>query len=157
MTLLTILAHAESDLRIPARAAILARCHELRADALRMADTATAQQLKLLIDALDGGIEMVWTMGDLLVSSASAAGRVYMVSCGVCNCPARKPCKHLKLVEVLLDMLDTAAGDADLEADCDEMAAQPWTIGALAQRRMAATTPIKVRIVAARASCWATL
>lgn len=120
---ITILPHADSDLTIPPVSAIIVRAGELHADAVRQSDLATARQLKNLIDALVSGMRMTWALGDLLVSSASTPGVVYTVSCGACNCPAYKPCKHLKLAEVLLDMFDTQAGDADLEADADDWAA----------------------------------
>jgi hypothetical protein len=120
MTTLTILPHTESDLAIPPVAAILDRVDDLADDAWRHDDNATYRQLVHLRDALKRGMQMAWSLGDLLVTSASSAGVVYTVSCGACNCPAYKPCKHLKLAEVLLDMLDTAAGDADLEADVDQ-------------------------------------
>ena len=136
MSDLRILPHAESDLAIPATADIRTRCHELRADSLQQHDSATARQLELLIEALDSGIKMAWVLGDLLVSSASAPGRVYTVSCGRCNCPARKPCKHAKLADVLLEMLDTAAVDSDFEADCDEAAPAPWIVGGFIRQRL---------------------
>lgn len=120
MTTLQILPHTETDLSVPSIAAILDRASEQRADALRLADLSTARQLELLLLALKGGMQMAWNYGDLLVSSASTPGTVYTVSCGQCNCPARKPCKHLKLAEVLLDMLDTLAESADIEADVDD-------------------------------------
>lgn len=119
MTTLTILPHAETDLTIPPMSAISDRAGELRADALRLADLATARQLELLISALGGGMRMAWSYGDLLVSSASTPGAVYTVSCGACTCPARKPCKHLKLAELLLDMFEAACDTADMEADAD--------------------------------------
>ena len=120
MTTLQILPHTETDLTIPPITAIRDRASEQRADALRIQDKPTADQLDNLIKALKRNIRMAWNYGDLLVSSASTPGTVYTVSCGVCNCPARKPCKHLKLAEVLIDMLDTLAESADIEADVDD-------------------------------------
>ena len=117
---ITILPHTETDLSVPPIAAILDRANEQRADALRLSDLTTARQLENLATALRHGMQMAWNYGDLLVSSASTPGTVYTVSCGQCNCPARKPCKHLKLAEVLLDMLDTLAESADIEADIDD-------------------------------------
>jgi len=125
-----------SDLPIPPASLILARVAELRADATHQRDTERARQLGHLHDALKAGIRMTWVLGDLLVSSASTPGVVYTVSCGDCTCPARKPCKHLALAEVLLDMLDTQAGDADLEADCDELDAPLWSVGRVLGQRL---------------------
>jgi hypothetical protein len=114
-----ILPHAETDLPIPPVSAILARCNDLVGDAERQHDTDTRRGLGRLINALESGMRMCWSLGDLRVSSASTPGVVYTVSCGACNCPARKPCKHLKLAEMLLDMLDTQAGDADFDPPID--------------------------------------
>jgi hypothetical protein len=118
-----ILPHAESDLPIPPVTQILARASELRADAQRRADDATARQLGHLIDALNGGVRMVWVLGDLLVTSASTPHTVYTVSCGECNCPAYRPCKHLALAEVLLSLLETEADSMDM---ADVSPCQPW-------------------------------
>lgn len=148
---ITILPHAESDLPIPPVSDILMRAAELRADAIIAGDGDTARGLNNLIAALNGGMRMVWVLGDLLVSSASTPGVVYTVSCGQCNCPAYKPCKHLRLAELLLEMLDTAADDGDLEADIDA-----WEFDA-AMADYPEARPVALRIVDARRSCWATL
>ena len=114
---ITILPHAESDMTIPPVVAIQDRVRDLADQAWRQDDNATYRQLVNLADALKRGIKMTWSMGDLVVTSASTPGVVYTVSCGACNCPAHKPCKHLKLAEVLLDMLDTVADSADMACD----------------------------------------
>lgn len=132
-----ILPHVDSDLPIPPVSAILSRVNEMAADAERQGDTERWRQMGRLINALESGMRMVWVLGDILVSSASTPGVIYTVSCGHCTCPARKPCKHLALAEVLLDLLDTQAGDADLEADCDELEPPLWSVGAVLGQRLA--------------------
>jgi hypothetical protein len=137
MSDLRILPHADSDLPIPRTTDIIARIADLRRDAVQQCDTERTRQLNNLATALTAGIRMAWVLGDLLVSSASTPGVIYTVSCGSCNCPARKPCKHLALAEVLLDLLDAQSGDADLEADCDEAESPLWSVGAVLGQRLA--------------------
>lgn len=127
---------------LPTRAAIIARIADLRGDAFHQSDSATVRQLDLLTTALDAGMLFTWNDdGDLCIASASTPGLIYRVSCGVCTCPARKPCKHLALYEILITLADEAATDADLEADCDEAAPQPWIIGALFRRLRSCDPP----------------
>jgi hypothetical protein len=121
-------ARFESDQAIPAAADILAVAKEQRADAVRQNDGATVRQLDKVIVGITCGAQLRWVLGDLHVSSVNNPGTTYVLSCGQCSCPAFKPCWHLKLLEILLDMLDTAAGDADMEADADELAIMDaWT------------------------------
>lgn len=152
---ITILPYAESDVAIPANAAILARAADLRADAVQQRDTARVRQLDHLRDALRSGVRMAWNLGDLLVSSASTPGAHYVVSCGRCNCPAYKPCKHLALFDILIDMLDTDAGDADFEIEPETPDPQPWRIGAFLARQIDASgrAALARRICAARSRC----
>lgn len=119
----------------PPRTAIQARILDLRADALHQSDATTVRQLDRLTKALDAGMLFCWNDdGDLCIASASTPGQVYTASRHGCTCEARKPCKHLALRSILLEMFDEAATDADIEADCDEAAPQPWIIGALFRR-----------------------
>jgi len=115
-------AHYDSDLMIPAAADILVVAKEQRADAVQQHDAATIRQLDRVIVGVACGARIWWDLGDLHVTSVNNPGAEYIVSCGQCNCPAFKPCWHMKLWDILLDMLDTAAGDADMEADADELA-----------------------------------
>lgn len=124
-------------MNIPPMQSIRDRIADERADAVQAHDEASVRQLDHLIDALKRGMQMTWAMGDLLVSSASTPGVVYTVAGGRCNCPAYKPCKHLKLAELLLDIFETDCETADQEAD--------------------AYRAIAPRIIAARRVCWSRL
>jgi hypothetical protein len=117
-------AQHDSDMAIPAQAEILAVCVEQRADAVRQHDDATVRQLDRVIVGVSCGAQLRWVLGDLHIGSVNNPGVIYILSCGRCPCPATKPCWHLKLLDILLEMQDTAAGDADMEADADEWAMQ---------------------------------
>jgi hypothetical protein len=155
-----ILPHAESDLSIPSIAAIIARVDDLADTAWRQDDTDSYRQLVRLRDALSRGIRMTWSLGDLLVSSASTLGVVYTVSCGACNCPAWKPCKHLKLAEVLLLMLDTIAETADMACvppDTDPGEDLPNDIPPTSPGRLPFPPAVFAKIAAARSVRYARL
>lgn len=112
-----------SDMPIPTPAIILVRAVELRADAVQARDDGTVRQLDRVIVSLSCGASAWWLDGNLCVTSVNSPGVIYVISCGVCSCPARKPCWHMQLLDLILDIQDTLAGDADFEADADDAAA----------------------------------
>ena len=58
---------------------------------------------KLIINiALGAGF--CWAGADLLVESLSSPGKVYTVSAGACDCKASRPCWHLRLCALLLEL-----------------------------------------------------
>ena len=106
-----------SDAPIPPRAAILDRASELRESAVRQNDAACVRQIDRLIVSVACGARMAWDRGVLLVMSLNTPGNVYRVRCGQCSCTSRKPCWHAALYETLVDMIDTEAVTADMDAE----------------------------------------
>lgn len=127
----------DSDLTIPPAADICARAKEEAELARRRGDAVTAARLSRVRMNVLSGARLKWHQGDLLVNSVNTPSAVYTVSAHGCTCPATKPCWHQQLVELLIDMQDDAAGDADLEADADDPLPPPWRIGAFIGRRLA--------------------
>lgn len=137
-----------SDMPIATPAQILARAVELRADAVLAHDATTVRALDRVIVALTCGAQAWWADGDLCVTSINSPGVIYALSCGVCSCEARKPCWHMALLDLILDIQDTAAGDADLEADADDDADESGatTIQLDITRPAPAATPAPLRL-----------
>jgi hypothetical protein len=128
-----------SDLFIPRTADILDRVLDCRESAARLADDATARQLDRLIAKLPGA-RLTWQLGTLYIVSPS--GGRYQVTRAGCSCPNgqkcdKRQCWHVALHELLLDMLDTEAESADIEAE--------------------APRAVWPRVAAARSLVWATL
>lgn len=123
-----------SDAPIPAASDIIARAAELRESAVRQNDSACVRQIDRLIVSVACGARMAWDRGVLLVQSLNTPSNIYRVRCGQCTCKATKPCWHNALYELLLDMQQTEADTADMEA-----------------------SPLGQRIAAARVSCWVAL
>lgn len=106
-----------SDMPIPPLFVLLPRAAELRGSALRQNDPACVRQIDRLIVSVACGARMAWDRGTLLVQSLNTPGAVYRVRCGQCTCKATKPCWHNALYELLLDMQQTLADTADMDAD----------------------------------------
>jgi hypothetical protein len=106
-----------SDLPVPPVIAILGRAAEWRAGFVRQSDAAAIRQIDRLIVSVACGARMAWDRGVLLVESLNTPENVYRVRCGQCTCKATKPCWHNALYELLLDLAQTAADTADMEAD----------------------------------------
>jgi hypothetical protein len=163
---------------LPTTATIADRAAELIATATRRNDTDAIAVLARVCENIARGAQLRWDMYDLHVTSANRPGAQYTVSCGVCDCPARKPCWHICAFELALELLDEQAGDADFEADADDPEPEPapvitsWVMSDYAIRRlvvapmvartrqaletMRAQQRLAARICAARgASAWA--
>jgi len=105
---------------LPTTARIADRAAELIATATRHGDTAAIAVLSRVCENIAKGAQLTWDMYDLHVTSANRPGAQYTVSCGVCDCPARKPCWHVGAYELALELLDEQAGDCDFELDADD-------------------------------------
>jgi hypothetical protein len=115
---------SDSDQAIPVGAAILDVVADRIELAMCQADEQTARRLNRVRENVARGARLRWSFGDLHIASVNSPGVTYVLSCGRCPCKATKPCWHLELLDVLLEMADTAAGDADLEAELDELEAE---------------------------------
>jgi hypothetical protein len=105
-------------MRIPARQLIIDRASDVRSDAVARKDLATVKGIDTLIKNLYNGMKLRWDAdGALIVRSCNTPGAVYAVTAQRCSCPAHKPCVHMRLHELLLDMQATAAESADMEED----------------------------------------
>lgn len=102
-----------SDLPIPPAADITARAVELRMSAVRQQDAPAVRQAERVIVGVACGARMAWDLGTLLVTSLNTPENVYRVRCGQCTCLARKPCWHVALCELLIELLETEAQTAD--------------------------------------------
>lgn len=127
-----------SDLLIPRTTAIIARALDYRDSAARIGDTAALRQIDRLIAKLPDA-RLCWQLGTLHIVSPS--GGRYQVTRAGCDCPNgtrghARQCWHVALFELLLDLFETACDSADMAADAPTVA---------------------LRIVAARAVCWAQL
>lgn len=105
---------------LPTTATIADRAAELIAMATRRNDTDAIAVLARVCENIAKGAQLRWDMYDLHVTSVNRPGAVYIVSCGVCDCPAYKPCWHIAAYEIAVELLDDQAGDADFEADADD-------------------------------------
>lgn len=124
-------ASPESDLVIPAAADILARATDDQRQAQLHGDLAGANQLNRLRMNITRGARLTWCLGDLLIQSVNNPGQVYSVNRSGCTCKngqaGRAQCWHVALYDLLLDMRDTEAETADMEADaaCDPPGENP--------------------------------
>lgn len=104
-------------MRVPSLSSIVNRALDLRGDAVQAHDESTVKGIDNLIANLYRGMKMRWSIdGSLIVTSATTAGRAYRVTGQGCDCPAFVPCKHMRLRELLLDMLETEAETRDMAA-----------------------------------------
>ncbi len=93
-----------SDQPIPAAHDITARAVELRAAGIRQNDPAAVRQAERVIVGVACGAQASWQIGALLITSITTPGNVYRVRCGACTCQARKPCWHIALCELLIEL-----------------------------------------------------
>lgn len=111
----------ESDRALPPVADILAVAKERFDTAQQHGDYAGAAQLARLRQNLARGAHLTWQFGDLLVASVNTPGAVYTVNRRGCTCPngqaGRSSCWHVALYDLLLDMHQEAADEADEAAD----------------------------------------
>lgn len=125
-------------MNIPTTTTIRNRAAELMDMATRHGDTAAIAVLDRVERNLANGARLTWDLYDMTVYSANTLGAVYTVSCGACDCPARKPCWHLAAFEIALELLDDASDDADFEADADDLSINWLVEGAAIGRRLCA-------------------
>lgn len=128
----------QSDLRIPRTSDILDRAADERERAERLNDKAAYDQFGRLIERLPGA-RLCWVLGTLHIDSTS--GNTYHVTRAGCSClngtkSNTQACYHWALFNLLLDMLDTLAESADMDAD---------------------ERPVAPRIVACRSIIWGAL
>lgn len=105
---------------LPTTATIADRAAELIATATRRNDTDAIAVLARVCENIAKGAQLRWDMYDLHVTIANRLGAQYTVSCGVCDCPAYKPCWHIAAYEIAIELLNDQAGDCDFEADADD-------------------------------------
>jgi hypothetical protein len=105
-------------MRIPARQSIIDRANDERADAVHAHDESTVRQLDTLIGNLHKGAKLRWAAdGALMTTSCNTKGNIYRTTQHTCDCPAFKPCWHMRMFDLLLDMLQTEAETADQACD----------------------------------------
>ena len=121
----------DTDLTIPPAAEIMDLAAERAHIAHHHDDIAGATQLDRVRMNIHNGARLTWHYGDLLIQSVNHPGQVYSVSRRGCTCPngaaGRSTCWHVALYDLLLDLLDERATDADYAAD--RAAALPEQIG----------------------------
>ena len=114
-------AQPASDLDIPALDTILTLAQERGETAQRYSDDAGVRQLDRLRMNLLKGATLQWHRGDLLIQSVNNPGLVYRVNARGCSCPngmaGRSSCWHVALYDLLIDLQEQAAIDADMQAD----------------------------------------
>lgn len=110
-----------TDLDIPALDTILTIAQERGETAQRYGDDAGVRQLDRLRMNLLKGATLQWHRGDLLIQSVNNPGLVYRVNARGCSCPngmaGRSSCWHVALYDLLIDLQEQAAIDADMQAD----------------------------------------
>lgn len=111
-------------MNIPTTTTIRDRAAELMDMATRHGDTAAIAVLDRVERNLANGARLAWDMYDMTVYSANTLGAVYMVSCGACDCPARKPCWHIAAYEIAIELLHEASDTADNDADMAALEAE---------------------------------
>ncbi len=52
-----------------------------------------------------------------MTTSCNTKGNIYRTTQHTCDCPAFKPCWHMRMFDLLLDMLQTEADTADMQCD----------------------------------------
>lgn len=104
-------------MRIPSLTSIVNRALDLRSDALNQNDPAGVAHIDTMIRNLYRGAKLRWNDdGALLVASCNTIGAVYATTAHSCSCEARGPCWHMRVFELLVDMLETEAETADMAA-----------------------------------------
>ncbi len=146
----------QSDMTIPRLTDILDRALDARQIAARQADAATVRQIDRLIAKLPEA-RLCWQLGTLHLTSPS--GATYHITRAGCDCDNGRRCHaracwHVLCFELLLDIFDTLAESADMDADPPvDIPDEPWppTPGGPEPPEW------RNRIVAARRVCWAAL
>ncbi len=104
-------------MKVPSTTRIVNRALDLRGDAQQQHDSATVNGIDTLVKNLYRGAKAKWaTDGALLVTSVNTLGAVYVVTERACDCQAYRPCWHLRLRALLLDMFETEVETADMHA-----------------------------------------
>lgn len=105
-------------MRVPSKQRIIDRANDARADATAHHADDTVRHLDTLISNLYRGMSAKWNAdGHLIVRSANTRGAVYTATSNNCSCPAYVDyCCHRRLLDLILDILDTEAETADMEA-----------------------------------------
>lgn len=110
-----------SDTAIPSAEEIADLAKERSDLAQQHGDWAGAAQLNRLRVNVLRRARLCWHLGDLLISSLNTPGAIYSVNRRGCSCPngraGKAQCWHVALYDLLLDMQQTAADTADMEAD----------------------------------------
>jgi hypothetical protein len=108
-------------LTIPAQADILARASDLRRDSQLQRDSSAVKAFNAIIASVVCDYDVLsWDGPYLTVASESHPGATHQVSGFGCSCEARKPCWHQRLRDLLLDMLQTEAESADMDAEMED-------------------------------------
>lgn len=119
------LKYGVSDLLIPAAADILAVAKERSDLAQQHGDWAGAAQLNRLRVNVGKGAGLSWHLGDLLIQSVNHPGQVYSVSRRGCTCPngqkGKSSCWHVALFDLLIDMQEERAAEADDAATAQQL------------------------------------
>lgn len=119
------LKYGASDLLIPPAEEILAVAQERSELAQRHEDWAGAAQLNRLRVNVGRGARLSWQLGDLLIQSLNTPGAVYAVNRRGCTCPngraGKAQCWHIALYDLLLDLQQERADDADDAAQRAEL------------------------------------
>jgi hypothetical protein len=114
-------------LSIPPAESILQRAADLRYDARQQRDASAIKASAAIIASVVCDYDtLAWDGQYLTVASESHPGATHQVSAFGCSCPAKKPCWHMRLRELLIGLFETEAESADIQADADELpAARP--------------------------------
>lgn len=101
-------------MRLPSKQRIIDRALDQRGDALLQHDSIARRQIDTLIGNMYSGARLAWSQdGSLRVASVNTPGAVYTTTDRSCTCLARGLCWHMRIRELLLDILDTEATTAD--------------------------------------------
>lgn len=143
-------AQAASDLPIPSLDTILTVAQERGETAQRYGDDAGIHQLDRVRMNLLRGAALRWHRGDLLIQSVNNPGQVYRTNARGCSCPngraGKAACWHVALYDLLIDLQEQAAIDADMRAD-----RAAWRDEGPQPPRPPRPAPLGARIAAARA------
>ena len=111
----------QSDLAIPSAAEIADAAKEQADLARQHGDHIGAGQLdRVRLNVLKGA-RMAWHLGELLIASLNTPGAVYAVNRRGCSCAnvraGKTSCWHVGLFDLLLQMQQTRADTADMQAE----------------------------------------
>ena len=111
----------QSDMVIPSAAEIADAAKEQADLARQHGDHPGAGQLdRVRLNVLKGA-RMAWHLGDLLIASLNTPGAVYAVNRRGCSCAngraGKSSCWHVAAFDLLLQMQQTRADTADMQAE----------------------------------------